>query len=106
MKIDNIKNFHNGWFVGHFVPSVYDTEAFEIAYKRHKSNEIYERHFHKESIEINLLVSGTMTMQDKTLNSGDIFIVYPYEISDPKFITDCEVVVIRHPSKPKDKYII
>jgi len=106
MQIDNIKNYHNGWFVGNFTPSVYNTETFEIAYKKHECNEIYARHFHKESIEINLLVSGTMKMQDKILNSGDIFIVHPYEISDPQFITDCEVVVIRHPSKPKDKYII
>ena len=106
MKIDNIKNFHNGWFVGDFSPSVYNTKAFEVAYKMHKAGEFYDKHFHKESIEINLLISGTMIMQDKTLNSGDIFIVYPYEISDPKFITDCEVIVIRNLSKPKDKYLL
>lgn len=50
MKIDNIKNYYNGWFVGNFIPSIYNTEAFEIAYKKHKCNETYERHLDRKSV--------------------------------------------------------
>jgi len=37
-------------------------------------------------------------MQNRLLEAGDIFIIEPYEISDPEFLEDCEVVVVKTPS--------
>ena len=40
-----------------------------------------------------------MKFQNKVLQKNDIFVVYPYEISDPEFIEDCEMIVVKTPSK-------
>ena len=40
------------------------------------------------------------------LESGDIFVIPPYEIADPEFIEDCEIVILKTPSNTKDKYVI
>lgn len=106
MRVDRIDNYINGWFIGDFSPALIQNKNFEIAYKKHKQSEYYEKHTHKETIEINFLIKGQMTIQNQTLSSGDIFIIYPYEISDPVFLEDCEIMVIRYPSIPKDKYLI
>jgi hypothetical protein len=39
-----------------------------------------------------------MTLQNKLLTSGDIFTLNPFEIADPTFHTDCEIVCIKTPS--------
>ena len=106
MKVDRIEKYHNGWFVGNFEPAIINSKDFEIGYKQHKKGEQYEKHYHKETIEVNLLVKGKMIIQNKKLRAGDIFIIYPYEISDPVFLEDCEVMIVRYPSVPKDKFII
>lgn len=106
MKIDRIENYKDGWFIGAFHPTILQTNDFEVCLKKHTKLERYEKHYHKETTEINLLVRGEMTIQNKLLKAGDIFIIYPYEVSDPVFHTDCEVLVVRLPSIPGDKYII
>ena len=40
------------------------------------------------------------------LNKGDVFILYKGEIADPVFLTDCEVIVVKIPSIPGDKYVV
>lgn len=60
----------------------------------------------KKVIEINLLIRGKMIMQDKFLNEGDIFILYPYEIANPVFITDCEIVCVKIPGIRNDKVVV
>ena len=45
-----------------------------------------------------------MVIQGKTLTEGDIFVLAPYEIADPIFLTDCQVLIIKTPSIPGDKY--
>jgi hypothetical protein len=47
-----------------------------------------------------------MKMHGKILNPGDIFILYPYEIADPEFITDCEVVCVKVPGITNDKVVV
>lgn len=103
LKIDDMKS---GWFIGNFEPAAFKTDAFEVCYKEHKSGEIWDVHYHKESIEINYLVKGKMKIQNKELNQGDIFILKPFEIADPIFLEDCTVVIIKTPSVPGDKYVV
>lgn len=93
-----------GWFIGDFEPAVLQTKEFEVAVKYHKKDECYVEHIHKETTEYNYLAKGKMKIQGKVLEMGDIFIINPWEISDPVFLEDCVVFVIRTPSKPKDKY--
>jgi hypothetical protein len=47
-----------------------------------------------------------MKMHDKILQEGDVFILYPYEIADPEFITDCEVVCVKVPGITNDKVVV
>lgn len=93
-----------GWFIGNFNPAAYKTKEFEVCYKQHKKGEIWETHYHKIATEINFLISGSMIIQDTTLNAGDIFVMEPGEIADPTFLEDCSLVVVKTPSIKYDKY--
>jgi len=106
MKIDKIKDFQGGWFIGNFEPSIYKTNLFEVCYKQHFKNEKWPKHYHKKATEINYLINGSMTIQGIQLNKGDIFTIYPNEIADPIFLEDCELIVIKMPSIKDDKYNI
>ena len=98
MKVDRIENMKGGWFVGNFEPSAYKTSDFEVSYKLHPAGEKWDYHYHTEVTEINYLVKGTMTLQGQMLMSGDIFTLEPYEIANPEFLTDCEIVCVKTPS--------
>lgn len=106
MEIHKLPEMTNGWFVGDFSPTALKTSKFEVAWKRHKKDEPYEGHFHKLAFEINLLVRGRMLMQDKEIVAGDIFVIGPWEVANPVFLEDCELVVIKTPSIIGDKYIM
>ena len=47
-----------------------------------------------------------MIIQGKELNSGDVFVLYPYEVADPEFLEECTVIIVKTPSNTSDKYII
>lgn len=104
MDVFHIKDMKRGWFVGDFAPAALRSKDFEVGYLRHKKGEKWPAHYHKVATEINFLVKGKMMIQRKKLNAGDIFVIYPGEIADPVFLEDCEVVVIKTPSVPGDKY--
>lgn len=106
MDIIKMETMMGGWFIGNFEPSAYKTDQFEVCYKHHLKGEKWDTHYHKEGTEINYLVNGKMIIQNKELNTGDIFILKPYEIADPIFIEDCTVLIVKTPSVSGDKYII
>ena len=106
MIIRKMKEMRGGWFVGDFEPTVFKTSQFEVCYKYHTKGEAWDMHYHKKSLEINYLVRGSMHFQDVTLNAGDIFIVEPWEISNPEFLEECEVLIVKIPSSKDDKYPI
>ena len=97
---------HIGWFIGDFEPTAWKTKDFEVSYRVHKKGEKWDYHYHKIATEINLLTSGHMKMCGKEIVAGDIFVVHPMEIADPIFYEDCEVVCIKVPSIPGDKYVV
>ena len=106
MKVFNISDMKGGWYIGDFEPVAYKTKDFEVSYKLHPKGEEWDTHYHKESDEINFLVSGKMIIQDRELNSGEIFIIPKYEIADPKFLEDCYVVCVKTKSSINDKHIL
>lgn len=106
MKISRIEDYKDGWFIGAFEPSAYKTDLFEVCYKTHSKGDKWDIHYHKTAVEINHLVKGEMIIQGKRLKSGDVFVLYPYEIADPEFLTDCVLVIVKTPSDTNDKYII
>jgi quercetin dioxygenase-like cupin family protein len=104
MNINNIRDYVRGWFVGDFEPSVLRTKDFEVGVLTHKKDEYWAPHYHKESVEYNVLISGKMIVQGKELNSGDVFVFEKGEIADPIFLEDCTLVVVKVPSIPSDKF--
>lgn len=105
MKIKKLSDMKSGWFVGAFEPTAYFSKDVEVNYRKHVKDEKWDTHYHPIVTEVNLLIKGKMTMQGKELNSGDIFIIEPWEISDPVFLEDCEIICVKFPSI-NDKKII
>jgi quercetin dioxygenase-like cupin family protein len=104
MQVKRIEDMVGGWFVGNFDPSVLRTHDFEVGYKFHPKGEKWDVHYHKRSVEITYLIRGKMMIQGRELTSGDIFTIFPYEVANPVFLEDCEVVIIKTPSVVGDKY--
>lgn len=105
MKMLNFENMKGGWFIGDFEPTAYKTKDFEVSYKTHVKDEKWDHHYHTIVTEINLIISGEMILQGKTLKENDIFILEPYEIADPQFLKDTYIICVKTPSA-NDKKII
>ena len=106
MKIQKINAMWRGWFIGDFEPTALKTKDFEVGLLTHKKGEFWRAHYHKIATEINVLVSGSMTISGKDIFPGDIFVLEPHEIAEPLFHEDCVIVCIKTPSIPGDKYEI
>jgi quercetin dioxygenase-like cupin family protein len=106
MKTYRYEDMKGGWFVGDFLPTAYQTSAFEVSLKVHPKGEQWEWHYHEHLTEVNLLIRGLMTIQWRTLVDGDIFVLDPGEIADPVFLADCEIVCVKVPSVPGDKVVV
>lgn len=103
MKTKTINEFIGGWFVGDFEPNVYRTKEFEVGYKYFFKGEKIDAHYHT-AVEINYLSHGKMFVNGVVVNAGEIFIIEPYEMVYPEYLDDCEIVVIKIPSKINDKF--
>lgn len=106
MKFLKIEDMKKGWFIGDFEPSLFKTSQFEVAVHSHKKDEFHAPHYHKVATEYNVVTEGKILVNDNELKAGDIFIAYPNDITDVKFITDCTIVVVKVPSVAGDKYIV
>lgn len=104
MQIFNFENMKNGWFVGNFTPTAFKTSAFEVCYKKHSKGEVWDTHYHKLATEINYLIKGKMVIQSTIIEAGSIFVLEPFEVADPVFLDDCELIIIKTPSDTNDKY--
>ena len=45
-------------------------------------------------------------MNGKTMSAGDMWIYEPNEVSDVEFLADSELIIVRWPSIPSDKYLV
>lgn len=104
MKKYRWKDFKGGWFIGNFEPSLLKNKFFEVAIHFYKKDQEWPKHYHKEAREYNMLISGEMTINDFPIEENEIFVIDQYEIAEPKYQTDCTVLIIKVPSVPGDKY--
>ncbi|MBU8921000.1 MAG: hypothetical protein KOO63_04065 [Bacteroidales bacterium] len=110
MKTYHMGDMKNGWFVGDFAPTAFRTSEAEVCFATHKAGENPQAHFHKEAPEITAVISGLIVMYNYTTHNihmfgpGDIFVVEPNEIVEPIILRDTQVIVVKVPSLPKDKY--
>lgn len=106
MKMSRIETTDRGWFVGNFPKAAFQTDACEVSFRTHPKGEQWPLHYQEKITEINLLVRGEMIMQGQKIIPGDVFIVYPFEIADPEFLTDCEVICVKVPGIQNDKVVV
>jgi len=106
MKVQKLTEFHRGWVIGDFEPSILRTKDFEVGVLHHPKNEQWPAHTHYQSWEYNILVAGKMTLQNILLEAGDVFTLEPGEIADPTFHEDCTVICVKVPSIIGDKHLI
>lgn len=97
MKLFKLDDMTRGWFVGAFEPTAWSTPQFEVGYRVHKVGS-RDDHYHTVVTEINLIISGCMRLQDRLLGAGDIFILEPWEITNPEFLEDTGIVCVKVPS--------
>jgi len=105
MKLFNIGDMKGGWFVGDFEPSVFKNCFFEVAHHKHEKGYKGEYHTHKIAQELTYILKGKMIVSGKELGEGDIFIYEPYEVSDALVLEDVDLIVVKWPSVPSDKYL-
>lgn len=104
MKVSNINSFNSGWLVGNFSPTLFKSSDVEIGHHTYPSGYISDRHYHKVSIEYNYILKGKLIADGQTLSTGDIFIYEPHEESNVFFLEETDLIIIKAPSLPGDKY--
>jgi hypothetical protein len=100
-----------GWFFGHFAEEpLLRSDLVEVAWQteRNKPRAPEDAHFHRFSVEINLVVQGSLRLtidgERHSLCRGDFFVVWPETIvADVDVDPDAEIVVVRAPSVRGDK---
>ena len=104
MKFGKFSDYRGGWLVGDFNPSLFKTNANDIGVLYCKEGEKGDGHFHKEHVEYNVILDGSVLIDDKKLNTGDIFIYEPTDKSYVEFLKDTILLVIKNPDTKNDKY--
>ena len=106
MKRYQITNMAGGWFIGDFLPSVFQNKAFEIGIKYYQAGDRGPHHVHRQATEVTALVQGRVRMMDQELSQGDIIVLEPGEASGFEALEDSALVVVKYPSVPSDKHLI
>jgi len=104
MKVISIDNFNRGWFIGNFEKSLILTKDFEVGLIPCKKG-IHQKHHHKIATEFNVVVNGSLKINDVILKTGDIYIIEPNESIEQEFIQDSLILCVKTPSVPEDKYL-
>jgi quercetin dioxygenase-like cupin family protein len=100
----NISEFYRGWFIGNFEPSLLKTDQFEVSLLNHTRGEQWAKHYHAVATEYNVLIKGHMKINGVEMTAGDVFVLEPGEVAEPEFLEDCQLVCVKTPSLPGDKY--
>ena len=105
MKINKIKEFNKGWFIGNFEPTLIKTDAFECAAKFYAAGDAEAKHTHKEACEITVVGEGEIEMLGRRFHKGDVIFLDPGESADFTAVTAALTFVVKMPSVIGDKYI-
>jgi hypothetical protein len=94
-----------GWFIGDFDGAVYRTKEVEVTYQKNSRSQTAS-HIHKVVHEITLVISGRQLCNGQLFGAGDICVLEPGDISQIEYLEETEVVTIKVPSLPTDKYLL
>jgi len=104
MKHHKLQDMVKGWFVGGFKPSVFSTDACEVAVKHYKGGDVEAAHFHRIATEITVVITGNIRMAGREFAEGDIVVLEPGEVSSFEAISDTVNVVVKLPGALNDKF--
>lgn len=104
VKVNTLNNMTRGWLIGDFEPSIFRTKNFEVGYLTHYKGEEWPAHVHNETNEYNILIRGKMKINNEYIQERDIFVIPKGMLTKATFIEDCEILCIKLPSLPHDKY--
>ena len=104
MKTSTLENMIKGWFVGNFVPTLYQTNKVEVAVKSYNAGAYEATHHHKIATEITVVAVGKVQMNGVTYRAGDIIVMEPNESTDFLAVTDAMTTVVKIPGANDDKY--
>ena len=99
-----LDRFTKGWFVGSFSPTLFESDAVEVAVKNYKAGESEASHHHKVATELTAIVSGRVKMSGEEIGAGEIVKIYPGQSTDFTALTDAMTVVVKLPCVAGDKY--
>lgn len=95
-----------GWFIGDFPEAVVRTKDFEVCWQKNKAGNVDRPHFHKVITEVQLITKGRMVINNEEFGPGDIYVSEPGEHYYARYIEDTEVLAVKFPSIPYDKYFL
>jgi hypothetical protein len=101
-----------GWFFGHFMDEpLLQSGLVEVAWQQvpNLKPSSDQRHLHRRTVEINVVVRGHVRLKindvQHDLHEGDFYVVWPESVvSDVATDSQAEVLVVRAPSVPDDKF--
>lgn len=105
MERIRLSDFHNGWIVGNFSPSVLQTSELEVCIKHFAPGDLEAEHFQKTAIEVTFVIQGSCKISNEILNEGEGLIIQPGVPANFEALTNCTVVGIKWPSSPNDKML-
>lgn len=106
MRKATLKDMKGGWFIGNFDPSLFKTNACEVAVKQYKKGDKEGKHFHKIATEYTVIIKGKVRMFNEIYSEGDIVVVEPGDATDFEALEDSVNVVVKLPGANNDKYVI
>jgi mannose-6-phosphate isomerase-like protein (cupin superfamily) len=95
-----------GWFVGDFPEAVHRTRDFEVCWQPNSQDYDLAPHYHRVVTEIQLVVRGRMIVNDVEFGVGDICYLEPGDHYRSSYLEPTDVVAIKFPSVPNDKYLL
>ncbi|MDN5249318.1 hypothetical protein [Bartonella sp. TP] len=106
MKVARLSDMKDGWFIGNFVPSLYQTTDCEIAVKTYKKGQSEQAHYHKIATEHTVIINGKAKINGAIYQAGDIVVVDPGEPTTFECLEDTITVVVKIPGALNDKYVL
>lgn len=95
-----------GWFIGDFPEAIIRTKDFEVCWQSNPAGVKDTSHYHKIITEVQLIIAGRMIINGEEFGPGDIYVSEPGEHYHADYVEDTQVVAVKFPSIPGDKYLL
>ncbi len=106
MTLYKLKEMVGGWFVGNFDPVVVRLLECEVACKHYRAGDKESKHVHQIALEVTVVASGRIRMNEREFVQGDIVKLEPGEPAEFEALEDSITLVVKVPSVKGDKYVL